>query len=67
MSEKERLDFVESRDGHDAMLKFAEQTLFVYVIDSIKRSIHKESIEECIEVLEKHGLKVDIVKVLKNE
>lgn len=61
--ERQRLEFVEERDGSDAMLRFAEQTLAVYIDDSIRQGPHRESIAALIEVLEERGLRVAIVEV----
>lgn len=59
----DRLDFVESRDGIKGMIRFAEQTLAVYVNDSIKRGPHGDSIRELTEELEAHGKRVQLVVV----
>jgi uncharacterized protein (DUF302 family) len=66
MSERDRLDFVEKRDGRDGMLKFAEQTLAVYVVQSIKKGPYKDAIAELTEVLEEVGLTVFIADVRDN-
>lgn len=58
MSERDRLSFIERRDGYDAMLKFAEQTLAVYILQSIKKGPYREAIEELVEELEEAGKKV---------
>jgi hypothetical protein len=58
MSERDRLDFVEKRDGYDAMLKFAEQTLAVYVVQSVKKGPYREAVEELVDMLEEAGKKV---------
>lgn len=63
MSERDRLEFVERRDGREGMLRFAEQTLAVYVEESIKHSRFKESIEVCIEVLKEASKDVQIVAI----
>jgi len=66
MSEQERLNFIEERDGHEAMLKFAEQGLALYVEQSIKHGKFKENIEEYVKVLKENGLEVQIVLVKLN-
>lgn len=63
MEEKDRLKFVEERDGHQAMLKFAEQGLYAYLKASINNSKYKESIEAYINVLEKNDFKIDILNI----
>lgn len=65
MTEWERLAFVEARDGTDGMLEFAEQTLAVYIQDSIKRGPYEESIKTCITALTQNRRKVRIVVVEK--
>ncbi len=45
------------------MLRFAEQTLAVYVQASIERGIHEDSIDVLIETLKGDGRSVVIVKV----
>lgn len=57
--ERDRLAFVEKRDGKEAMIKFAEQTLATYVMESAMRGPYKESIEEYIKVLEENGKSVN--------
>lgn len=63
MNEKDRLDFILKRDGREKMLKFAEQTLAIYIMDSIEKGPHKASIEKFIEVLEENGSAVRIMMV----
>lgn len=63
--ELERLKFVEDRDGKEAMLKFAEQGLAIYITDSIKHSKYKASIDTYTKVLEDNGYKVLILCVGK--
>lgn len=63
MSEKERLDFIIERDGLEAAIKFAEQGLYLYIIEALKRSSLGESTKEWIKFLEANGKKVRIVVV----
>ena len=55
MTERERLEFVQQRDGDSAANRFAEQTLAVYVTDSVKHGPHKDSIAACTKWLEEDG------------
>ncbi len=64
MSEKERLDLVIERDGLEAAIKFAEQGLYLYIIEALKRSgALGESTKEWVKFLEAQGKKVRLVVV----
>ena len=63
MRERERLDFVEKRDGKEAMLKFAEQTLNIYVCDAVEKSIYKDSVEELTKILKENGRIIRILVI----
>lgn len=67
MKEKERLEFVKERDGEEEMLKFAEQTLSIYVADSINRGPYEDSINAITEEFESHGYIVKFVVIEKKD
>ena len=59
--EKDRLKFVEERDGLDAAILFAKQGMCVYIKAAMDSSRYKESLEEYSRFLRKHGYKPEIV------
>lgn len=63
MSEDARLAFIEDRDGEEAMLKFAEQMVYCYVIDLVNCGKYKDNIDEGVRVLESRGKRVRFVVI----
>ena len=61
--ERERLAFVENRDGKEAMLAWAEQTLAIYVDDSIKQGRYEDSIKVYVKTLKDNGRNVSLVSI----
>jgi len=57
------VSFLIQRDGKDATVKFAEQTLSLYVSAAINESKYKESIDEYIRFLEKEEKQVNIIVI----
>jgi hypothetical protein len=51
MSEKERINFIEQRDGKDKAVKFAEQVAASYVRAAVRGSSYEESIKYLIEYI----------------
>ena len=65
MSEKERIAFIEQRDGKGAALKFAEQGIAIYTKASIDKGTYKESLEYYQQFLEAHGYEIQFVVMTK--
>jgi len=61
--EAQRLKFIEERDGHDDMLKFAEQALASYVDRSAIIGPYSTNITHLHDVLKDNGKVVKIVDV----
>ena len=66
MTEKDRLDFVEKRDGIEAAITFAKQGAYLYINGAIDQSKYKSSIDEYKKFLAGHGFKVQVT-ILKEE
>lgn len=66
-SEDSRIRFIYEHDGVDAMLKWVEQTLNIYVNESCNLGIYKDSIDVLVETLNGYGLEVSLVRVTKKE
>lgn len=66
MNEKDRLDFVEERDGLEAAIKFAQQNVCLYIKASIDQGHYKDSVDEYKKFLDKHGFEVQITIFEKN-
>lgn len=56
MTEKDRVDFVAKRDGKEAAMKFAQQTLDLYIKAAIDSSKYKESIDELQDIIKKNRM-----------
>lgn len=62
-AENERLAFIEERDGEEAMLRWAEQTLAIYVRESCARGPYDAAIRDLWATLVNHGRQVQLVSV----
>lgn len=66
-TERDRLEFIKERDGEQEMLRWAQQTLAIYVREAIDSSRFAPAIMELEAALCEHGREVNIVTVLDPE
>ena len=50
--EKDRVAFIEDRDGEEAAVRFAEQTAALYVIAALENSPYKKSVNYFLQYIE---------------